>query len=394
MKQLTCEMCGGVDLIKTDGVFVCQNCGMKYSVEEAKKMMIEGTVEVQGTIKVDNSDKLKNYYILAKQAMDNDDYESAEKYYDLIKQEDPNSWEACFFNVYSRAMQTKILYIESAANSISNCLDTVFKLIKNSAESDTEKETHVLEVARHVLMICSMLENSSKSTMSKNWSEYATNNTDTVVSYANRALACAGALFECGNLIERDYSYDEEMVNVFCELWKSGINIWKTAYALFDDHAQRYSNMKNTYVAKLKKYQSNYSFTAPQLSGFPSQYSSFIRKNANSDFSKDQPTTTTTTTSSNNSSTSSGGCYVATAVYGSYDCPQVWTLRRFRDYTLAETRRGRAFIKTYYAISPTLVKWFGHTNWFKRLWKKRLDKMVAQLQSKGVENTPYEDKNW
>src|SRR5699024_12626084 len=24
---------------------------------------------------------------------------------------------------------------------------------------------------------------------------------------------------------------------------------------------------------------------------------------------------------------SSGGCYVATAVYGSYDCPEVWTLR-------------------------------------------------------------------
>lgn len=38
-----------------------------------------------------------------------------------------------------------------------------------------------------------------------------------------------------------------------------------------------------------------------------------------------------------------GGCYVATAVYGSYDCPQVWTLRRFRDYTLAETWYGRAF---------------------------------------------------
>ena len=45
-----------------------------------------------------------------------------------------------------------------------------------------------------------------------------------------------------------------------------------------------------------------------------------------------------------------GGCYVATAVYGSYDCPQVWTLRRYRDYTLAETWHGRAFIRTYYAI--------------------------------------------
>lgn len=37
----------------------------------------------------------------------------------------------------------------------------------------------------------------------------------------------------------------------------------------------------------------------------------------------------------------SQGCYVATCVYGSYDCPQVWTLRRFRDNTLAETMLGR-----------------------------------------------------
>lgn len=88
------------------------------------------------------------------------------------------------------------------------------------------------------------------------------------------------------------------------------------------------------------------------------------------------------------------GCYVATAVYGSYDCPQVWTLRRYRDYTLAETWHGRAFIHTYYAISPTLVKWFGNTTWFKKLWRGKLDKMVKRLNNDGVLNTPYEDRNW
>lgn len=88
------------------------------------------------------------------------------------------------------------------------------------------------------------------------------------------------------------------------------------------------------------------------------------------------------------------GCYVATAVYGSYDCPQVWTLRRYRDYTLAETWYGRAFIHAYYAISPTLVKWFGHTDWFKKMWKGKLDRMVASLNAQGVEDTPYEDRNW
>ncbi|MFR6096121.1 MAG: CFI-box-CTERM domain-containing protein [Dysosmobacter welbionis] len=61
------------------------------------------------------------------------------------------------------------------------------------------------------------------------------------------------------------------------------------------------------------------------------------------------------------------GCYIATAVYGSYDCPQVWTLRRFRDHTLAASWYGRTFLHAYYAVSPTLVKWFGRTAWFQKL---------------------------
>ena len=90
----------------------------------------------------------------------------------------------------------------------------------------------------------------------------------------------------------------------------------------------------------------------------------------------------------------SGGCYVATCVYGSYDCPQVWTLRRFRDNTLASTWYGRAFIRIYYAVSPTLVNWFGHTAWLKNLWRSKLDNLVKKLRAEGVENTPYSDNPW
>lgn len=86
-----------------------------------------------------------------------------------------------------------------------------------------------------------------------------------------------------------------------------------------------------------------------------------------------------------------GGCYIATCIYGSYDCPEVWTLRRYRDHTLAESWYGRAFIKAYYAISPSLVKWFGDTFWFKRMWNRPLDKLVSKLKKKGVADTPYQD---
>ena len=86
-----------------------------------------------------------------------------------------------------------------------------------------------------------------------------------------------------------------------------------------------------------------------------------------------------------------GGCYVATAVYGSYDCPQVWTLRRYRDDILAKNRCGRIFIRTYYAISPTLVKRFGKTNWFRNMWKPKLDRLVNRLNAEGISDKPYSD---
>ena len=92
--------------------------------------------------------------------------------------------------------------------------------------------------------------------------------------------------------------------------------------------------------------------------------------------------------------TDSQGCYIATCVYGSYDCPEVWTLRRFRDDTLAKSGAGRLFIHTYYAISPTLVRWFGHTSLFQRFWKRHLNKLVLSLQENGVKDTPYQDKDY
>lgn len=88
----------------------------------------------------------------------------------------------------------------------------------------------------------------------------------------------------------------------------------------------------------------------------------------------------------------SSGCYIATCVYGSYDCPQVWTLRRFRDYNLDTTWAGRLFIRCYYAVSPTLVKLFGNQRWFKAVWKSWLDLMVKKLNDSGVADTKYQDK--
>jgi len=85
------------------------------------------------------------------------------------------------------------------------------------------------------------------------------------------------------------------------------------------------------------------------------------------------------------------GCYIATCVYGSYDCPEVWTLRRFRDNYLDKHTFGKIFIKTYYKISPKLVKLFGNSKVFKLFNKRILDKFVLKLKSKGYQDTFYDD---
>ncbi|MEA5142852.1 MAG: CFI-box-CTERM domain-containing protein [Oscillibacter sp.] len=89
-----------------------------------------------------------------------------------------------------------------------------------------------------------------------------------------------------------------------------------------------------------------------------------------------------------------GGCYVATCVYGSYDCPEVWTLRRFRDDRLAKRAAGRAVIRVYYALSPGIVRRYGAASWFRRFWRWRLDALVKRLAEQGVADTPYRDKAW
>lgn len=472
MKQLTCEMCGSTELLKQEGVFVCQTCGTKYTVEEAKKMMVNGSV------KIDNSDRIKNYLELARTAKSEDDSITAAKYYALILEEIPNSWEAKFYSTYYTAMKCKIIEAYEMCIKMEKLANPILTTIKTN-EPESLHAKYVLEIAEKINDISLM---------------FATGNSDSA------AKEVPDMLILWGDQLEEKFSNIFDITSKAADFWESALSLiidtYGTGKESIDVKISQYSE-------KIKKYHPTYvppkSNLTYHTSDSPNKLSVTVVKVGHKTFeslpivgvtevfkqgpdgvghigaeielkniagrtikyitvyltpfnsvgdavsctveghstygisitgpisvgsqwagtcdgmwynntivsakvdhvdvtyeddSMERYTASELTDENSSNPSSSGGCYVATAVYGSYDCPQVWTLRRYRDYTLAETWYGRAFIRMYYAVSPTFVKWFGHTKWFKKMWKGKLDRMVENLKADGVEDTPYTDKKW
>ncbi len=179
---------------------------------------------------------------------------------------------------------------------------------------------------------------------------------------------------------------------------KKQIEVAKELYNEYDDTLQDYmlevicANLCQAYLdGKIVEpdYQEAYKYAKELYKINPEEnsdiYNSFLNGEVQKDFNRMHGG------SAEQSNSGQSGCYIATAVYGSYDCPEVWTLRRFRDNTLAANVFGKMFIKSYYAVSPTLVKFWGNQKWFNIFWKGILDKFVNKLNNQGVENTYYRD---
>jgi len=164
MKKLTCEMCGSTDLLKQDGVFVCQTCGTKYSVEEAKKMMIEGTVNVSGTVKVDNTDKIKNYLEMAKSAYDAGNKGEAESYCNRIIEIEPQNPEAWFMKGKAAGWQSTLanIRIEESVQCFSKAIDYANDEEKEVIQKNAADEISELSLALISLTCSNFAESPTK----------------------------------------------------------------------------------------------------------------------------------------------------------------------------------------------------------------------------------------
>ena len=266
MKALTCEMCGSTNLIKQDGVFVCQSCGTKYSIEEARKMMVEGTVDVTGTVKVDTSDELKNLYEIARRAKDTDNNEKAEKYYDMILVKDPNSWEANFYTTYYSAMSCKIGEISLAAEKVANSFKSTLDLIKSNLTGE-EYTKAIDEIATKSKNMSNMLGNAAinqyRSIDGQIKDQFTT-------EYMSHVLNAANIMLTLGNELEViDKETHKDLIQ---KVWKSGINMLANgvdACPMIDptDSKTVLKNMANEYEQKIANLNPDYVPQTHEASG-------------------------------------------------------------------------------------------------------------------------------
>jgi len=73
------------------------------------------------------------------------------------------------------------------------------------------------------------------------------------------------------------------------------------------------------------------------------------------------------------------GCFIATAVYGRADAPELETFRRFRDEFLLKRSMGKLFMSFYYSFSPHAAELIKKSEYAKKLVRAVILKTALRL---------------
>ena len=117
MKKLVCEMCGGSAFVKEGGLFVCKTCGMSYSPEDAKSIMVDvpdgetaspASDAGISTVRVDRTEELNNRIRNVKVEYDNSNLDDVKRLCQDILNIDPDYYEAIVYKALAAGWQSSI----------------------------------------------------------------------------------------------------------------------------------------------------------------------------------------------------------------------------------------------------------------------------------------------
>lgn len=223
MNKIVCELCGSNDLIKKDGMFECQNCGTKYSAEEVKKLMIEGKVDISGsTVKVDDTEKITNYFLMAEKAYNADNKKEAEDYCNKIIEVDPTNYKAWLLKGKAAGWQSTLAKLR-----IEETISAFKTAIQNAPEDEVDKIKE--EESNEIFSLCFALI----SLACDNYAKYG---------YENQAMEIGDVLSTTGTLVAKStFMLDNNNVRKFPKMTAEAVKkINSTVVEAFQKIYDRY----------------------------------------------------------------------------------------------------------------------------------------------------------
>lgn len=364
-----CTQCGAnIEVDDTKEAGICKYCGTAFVTEKAiNNYIINNTINIQNAQLIIPPKDIEKIRKLGNEEYQKGNYDKAYDY---------------FSEVLEVSEDDEFIFKRKIIEQLKSTHDLAYmyfpKILKPYFESINASEASYEEKLSNIQAACQDCYNVISKYYYKKRSQYISNGNIINDSYGNFLLTCRDTVWAIKHLVDYEFS----IINTYKEIENAILSQCDFAISVLDSQTKKYGSSDSAYGCYTLRgnFADQCYENASVIAGYKNRITQYsLPSNLISP-------------SNGGKGAETNGCYIATCVYGSYDCPQVWTLRRFRDYTLDETWYGRFFIKCYYAISPTLVKWFGETKWFRSFWRTKLDKMVASLNNKGIEDTQYSDK--
>ncbi|MCC0662534.1 MULTISPECIES: CFI-box-CTERM domain-containing protein [unclassified Clostridioides] len=350
-KEVKCPKCKESIMVdNSKEVCFCINCGERIDLKSINLKKSSPDFDMY------KSDKYRKLAKLAKLEYDAGNCCQAYDYYCTILESNPDDYNALFFKAVSeiRYCDLEDLNIDVCLNYIEKAWDLFVKFNPNTEKLFRQKRIMTTELYNVAI---ERFNYAQRYFFTDQTSE------DHIYLYWNNLEECKKMFSYNANFLQ-DYRIgeDEGLRNIYLDSAKSLIKCIIEYYEI-RKCVKGFNYDKNQEIVEYIKVQTK---TRSELSTLYNETVSDIKK-----YEPDYEAPGINT-----------GCYIATAVYGSYDAPEVLALRYFRDNTLANHLLGRLFIKMYYTLSPPVANWLKDAKKVNLLVKNILDKFVHRLSNK------------
>lgn len=324
----------------------CSYCGSKVIVQEAVQL-----------VRIDNSGDINNYIEIAKTALESSNGEEAYKYANKVLELDSTNGDAWLIKMKALDFMGTLQDLR-----ISEIITTGKLAMSKSDNTDIKKEVLEFYLQKNIaiLNVCNMnmLDYKGiKDLYEANCAVdafHATENTLAADSLCGLLMQDAESSIQLRRQISNEDVQGLDLTSLVVTLSQVWIEYTSAISTRFnamgaqvnDEYTEKFRNI----LTEIKE-------------GLPEEEKAQIK-------------------SESIQNPSPSACYIATAVYGSYDAPEVMVLRQFRDEVLLPTFFGRMFVKTYYKLSPPVANRLRNAKKINKFVRNILDKWVDHLQNK------------